>query len=77
MEVYFFPNGNTAVTENNRQITELQKSWFLLFVDFLVSKGIDPTKVNYHLLSRDAEVFKIPNGYNWRFRAEKQYDGDK
>ena len=71
MKVYFFPNGNTAVIEDNKQITELQKSWFLLFVDFLVSKGIDPTKVNYHSLSENVEVFKIPDEYNWRFGVEK------
>ena len=68
MEVYFFPNGNTAVTDNVEQIPELQESWLLLFAKFLESKGIDPTQSIYHLQTGDAVVFKIPGGYNWRFR---------
>ena len=71
MKVIFFQNGNTAVIneENNEQVPELQKSWLLLFAEFLEDKGIDPTEVSYLLpQGRKAEVFKIPGGYNWRIK---------
>jgi len=68
MEVYFFPNGSTTVIDDVGQIPELQESWLLLFAKFLESKGIDPTQPVYHLQTGKAEVFKIPDGYNWRFR---------
>ena len=67
MQVLFFPNGNTVVLENNEQIPELQESWLLLFITFLESKGVDPTKVSYRLPQGRAEVFRTPEGYSWRF----------
>lgn len=67
--VLFFPNGNSAVLdEEGQQIPELQKSWFLMFVEFLQSKGV---KVE------DIEEIKLPNGkvaeylkdyHNWRIK---------
>ena len=67
MEVIFFGNGNTAVLEDGKQVPHLQKSWLMLYVEFLESKGIDPTKVKYSLpIGKEAEVFKTPDGYNWR-----------
>ena len=52
-EVFFFPNGNTSVTDGKEQIPKLQESWFLLFIDFLKSKGI---KVNENI------IFNMPDG---------------
>jgi hypothetical protein len=46
MDILFFPNGNTAVFEQNIQISVLQKGWLELFAEFLESKDIDPTLVN-------------------------------
>jgi hypothetical protein len=68
MEVLFFPNGNTAVLDNGKQVTELQQSWLVTFAKFLEDKGIDPTKVSFVVPSgQKVEVFKIPNNdYNWR-----------
>ncbi len=68
-EVLFFPNGNTAVCDEKGQIPELQKSWFLMFVDFLKSKDI---KVDKNI------IFNMPNGKvaeympefnNWQFKS--------
>lgn len=72
IEVLFFPNGNTAVLKDNKQMVKLQESWLLTFVAFLEEKGIDATKVKFQLPSgQTAEVFKIPNGeYNWRYKDE-------
>ncbi len=70
-EIWFFPNGNVAVTEDGKQIPEFQESWLILFVNFLESKGIDPTDAIYHLGSEEVEVFKTSDGYNWRIRNER------
>ena len=67
-DIYFFENGNTAATDKSEQIPKLQKSWLLLYVDFLKSEGIDPTKLEYHFACGKAKVFKTVFGYNWRFK---------
>ena len=68
ISVMFFTNGNTAVFENEKQRAELQESWALLFVEFLLKKGVDPTKCNYAFQGRgNAKVVKTDEGYNWIF----------
>ena len=67
-EVWFFPSGSTGVTEDTEQVPELQESWLLLFAKFLDSKGVDPTTCRYYLQIGEAEVFRIPDGYNWRIK---------
>ncbi len=65
--VYFFPNGNTAVTIGGEQSPEHQRSWFKKYVMFLKRKGIDIEKSNYWLPDgRQAELIKRKNGYTWR-----------
>jgi hypothetical protein len=66
-EVQFFNNGNTAVIDyNGGQVSELQKSWLLFYVDFLVEQGIDPTEVNFSMpCGGYAIVVKTKSGYNW------------
>jgi len=66
IEVIFFPNGNTAVCKDCKQIPELQESWLLLYVNFLLTKGIDPTEVDFWLPTGKAKVFKTPKGYEWK-----------
>ena len=72
MEVLFFNSGATAVfnKERREQVPELQRSWLLLFTEFLEDKGIDPTEVSYILSQgQRVEVFKTPaDGYNWRLK---------
>lgn len=66
--VLFFPNGNTAFFRNGHQVPELQKSWLRLYVDFLERQGVDPTTVKFEFPNKlVAEVFKVEDGYNWRF----------
>lgn len=44
--VILFSNGATAVFDKSgEQIGELQKSWFHIWLDWMESKGIDPTKI--------------------------------
>jgi len=67
IDILFFPNGNTAVFETNQQIPALQKSWLVLFAEFLESKNIDPSSANITLPNGDkAKLFKTINGYNWK-----------
>jgi|HubBroStandDraft_1064217.scaffolds.fasta_scaffold19852_2 hypothetical protein len=40
--IHFSPNGNTTVLHGGCQVSELQESWLLLYVDFLVKHRIDP-----------------------------------
>ena len=66
-EVLFFDNGSTACFEGEKQVTELQEPWFMLYVKFLEEKGIDPLDGIYHLPDGSmAEVFKTNLGYSWR-----------
>ena len=69
MDILFFPNGNTAVFENEEQIPELQEGWLNLFAEFLVRKGIDPTLANITLPDqKKAKIFRTPNGFNWNIK---------
>jgi len=66
-EVMFFPNGNTAVFVNRKQIPKCQKSWFVMFVDFLDVNGIDVLKTKYRMPDGDsAELIKTDDGYTWK-----------
>jgi hypothetical protein len=67
MKVIFFSNGNTiCFDEKGEQVPELQKSWFLLYAQFLESKGIDVQNIEYQLPSGGyAKIFKTSIGYNW------------
>ncbi len=68
-DIFFFPNGNTCVCdENGEQIGELQQSWLLLFVKFLEEKGINPdSRIVEMPNGRKAKIFKTGDGYNWDF----------
>lgn len=67
-DIMFFPNGNTAVFDKNgEQIGELQRSWLLLYVDFLIEQGIEPDGLVVELPHGKARIFKIEEGYNWEF----------
>ena len=65
-EVLFFGNGNTAFLTKTQQIPSLQKPWLLLYVEFLVSKGIDVLPIRFMLPGgTEAKLFKTEDGYNW------------
>jgi hypothetical protein len=63
-----FPNGATAVLIDGQQVPELQHPWFLAYIDFLLSKGHDPTTFTFHLPGGNiAELFRTSDGsYNWK-----------
>jgi hypothetical protein len=66
--VIFFPNGNTAVFDDSNQIPELQKSWLLVFVQFLEDRGIDPAGIEFTMPNRlTVRLFRNEDGWNWGF----------
>ena len=67
-EVLFFKNGNTAHLKEGKQVSELQESWLLLYVKFLLEKDIDPLDGIYRLPGGQiAKILKTEIGYNWSF----------
>ncbi len=68
ISVVFSANGNTAVFENNEQVPNLQKSWVILFAEFLKENGVDPTKVEIFLPGvNKAAIFELGDKtYSWR-----------
>ena len=66
MKVMFFPNGNTAVFDKEKQVPKLQISWFKQYIHFLVSIDTDPTEIEFTMPNgRKAKVFETNEGYNW------------
>ncbi len=61
-----FKNGCTAYFRDGEQVGELQKSWFMLYVEFLVANGIDPTKVEFELPDGKYQVFRTEDGWNYQ-----------
>lgn len=70
LKVMFFLNGNTMAFRDGQQVPDLQESWLLLYVQLLVTHGIDPTEVTFAMPDGSrATVFEIEDGYNWKFGA--------
>lgn len=69
MKATFFNNGNTMFfNDKGEQVPELQQSWFLMYIKFLVKQGIDPINVEYEMPDgQKPEPFKTEDSYNWRF----------
>ena len=61
-EIFFFPNGMTAVTdETGEQIPSLQTPWIKLFAEFLESRSEDPASFEVNLPDgRKARYFRTP-----------------
>ena len=65
MDILFFPNGNTAVFENEEPVPELQENWLKMFAEFLENKGIDPALVSITLPNSNKTKFlKTCNGWS-------------
>lgn len=74
-QVYFFPNGNTAVFVNSAQSPKHQGSWFLKYVDFLEKNGVDVLKAEYYMPDgQPASLIKTSNGYNWAIGTKEVSD---
>jgi hypothetical protein len=71
VEVFFFPNGNTAVCVDGQQVPKLQRSWLLMFVEFLKESGVDPLTAKFNLPDRSVvTMFETGEGnYNWRIEG--------
>lgn len=67
LNAFLFANGMSAVYNHyGHQVTELQESWFLLFVSHLEAHGIDPQQVKFHMpQGLTVRVTKTEDGYNY------------
>ena len=69
-EVVFFPNGNTFVADKkDEQISELQKSWFLLYIGFLKAAGYTNDEIaQIRFTFPNTKTAKyMPEYNNWKF----------
>ena len=74
--IFFFSNGNTAVTnENGQQMPEFQASWLLEAVNAMIRDGAEIDE-NCEILMperRRAQLFKTREGWNWRILEAKRF----
>ena len=71
MKIRFFADGNTAVFKGKKQVSELGRSWFRCFIDFLESCGIEKEDISEIIMpdGKNAEIFDIGGGeYSWRIK---------
>ena len=74
-DVFLFPNGNIAVTDQHGgQMVELQELYVLMIAQRLEQAGYDPSKIIYHLPAGDAKLFRVDGGYNWTFTTREMGD---
>jgi len=67
MQIILFNNGNTCISEKGKQLNEFQDSWLIIYIEYLIKKGIDPTKVEFILPDGNkAIIYKWESSYNWR-----------
>lgn len=67
--LFFAPGGSTAVFDDKgKQIPELQKSWFLLFVEFLQSKGVKVEDIEEIKLADGRDVEYLKEYHNWKIK---------
>ena len=64
--------GTGALSEAGEQMSELQRPWFLVYIEFLERQGLTPEEIKaiqFTLPSCErAYPFRTPNGWNWDFR---------
>lgn len=65
-KIFFFPDGTTAVCDDEKQIPELQKSWFLMYVEFLQGEGIKVEDIKDILLPSGKRAEYDVERHNWR-----------
>ena len=74
--IFFFSNGNTAVTnENGQRMPEFQTSWMLTYVNDMRRLGAEIDE-NCEILMperRRAQLFKTREGWNWRILEAKRF----
>ena len=59
LKVMFFPNGNTVVFRDGRQIEGLQEPWVLVYLQLLAGLGIDASDIELTMPDgRHATVFE-------------------
>lgn len=71
-EIILFANGNTIVfDEDGEQIGEAQCSWLRLYIEFLVSKGVNPDGMKMLMPNnREVSIHMTKQGYNWSFNEQ-------
>lgn len=63
--VVHWENGMTMVFNNSgEQIPELQKPWFRIYLEWLESKGVEPSEIQFNLPDQNAyKAKKMADGY--------------
>ncbi len=69
MKVTFFDNGMNMAFENGEQVSVAQKSWLIVYAEYLESQGIDPAEQEYEMPNGQAvKLFKTEDGFNWQWQ---------
>ena len=64
--IIFFQNGNTAVFDKGgEQISELQKGWLLMFIEFLQSRNVKVENIDEILLPNGRKVKYLKKYHNY------------
>jgi hypothetical protein len=67
MKIIFLSDGlSMAFDENGEQVSEAQKPWLLVYIEHLVSQGIDPTK----------QIIALPDGRQATILKSEDEDGE-
>ncbi len=69
MKITFFDNGMNMAFENGEQVSTAQKSWLIVYAEYLESQGIDPAEQEYEMPSgQSVKVFRVASdefGLQW------------
>lgn len=74
MEIELFDSGLNMVFESrDKQAIIADKSWFIIYAEYLFNNGIDPTKQDFILPNgRRAKIIKIDNKYSFQMERYKK-----
>lgn len=67
--LFFHAGGNTAVFDRGgHQMPDLQKSWLLLFLEFLQGKGVQVEDIEEIKLPDGSEAEYLKELHSWRIK---------
>lgn len=69
MKVTFYGTGQTTAFERGKQIPVFQRSWLLLYFEFVESKGFDPRSFVYEMDGQRFRPIKNEDG-TWNYRID-------
>lgn len=67
MNIKLYPSGQTtAFDDAGKQVPIAQKSWLVLYAEYLSEQGIDPTRQNIELENTKVRIIETDDGYSWK-----------